>query len=524
MEFGQKLIVAARTLVKTADLPSALKSLAYPDEPDDIYSPVIVDSAHYTEGPEWWNMAPEKHFVWRSSQSAIHAYEQCPVIPAILNRKAQCYINGKTWIMNTAGKEAQNPQAKLLRKLFSKPNALQSWKQFEAQGNIYKGLMGFNVVLAIKPAGFKDPIDTTSLWNIPPSMLNFTETNKLFYQTDLRGIVKEIVLTYKGERTALKLEDLFIMKDNQPSFDSMILPGSKLQALEMPINNIIGAYESRNMLINYRGALGILTQDPGSGQYGALPMEKDQKTQLQKDFAGYGLRNKQMKIIITSAAVRWQQMGTNTRDLMLMEEVENSSIDICDLLNFPPHLLGLKDPTFNNRKEAQKDLYQNSIIPDAESDYEQWNQFFKTDEYGLNIVKDFSAIPVLQEDQASAMTARRTRNEALQIEWENDMLTRNRWRELNGEDTIPGDDLLRSQLVTENSNEPLVASIGVGGVQGIIAVVQAQMPTEAKRATLEIVFGLSAADAARMAPDVEPVTENTNNTQNDTDEEDDAGS
>ncbi len=42
------------------------------------------------------------------------------------------------------------------------------------------------------------------------------------------------------------------MKDFTPSFCSLVIPESRIKALQLPINNIIGAYESRNVLINYR--------------------------------------------------------------------------------------------------------------------------------------------------------------------------------------------------------------------------------------------------------------------------------
>jgi hypothetical protein len=51
----------------------------------------------------------------------------------------------------------------------------------------------------------------------------------------------------------------------------------------------------------------------------------------------------------------------------------------------------------------------------------------------------------------------------------------------------------------KNSSIPLAVTIGVGGVQGLIAVVTAQGASpEAKQSILEIVFGIAPGDAARM--------------------------
>ena len=86
----------------------------------------------------------ERKFSFSGMNSAVKAYS-APV-SSIITRKAQAHINGRTWILNSAGKEASSPQAKILRKLLQRPNPLQSWKQFEAQGYIYEQLFGFNVV------------------------------------------------------------------------------------------------------------------------------------------------------------------------------------------------------------------------------------------------------------------------------------------------------------------------------------------------------------------------------------------
>lgn len=391
------------------------------------------------------------HFRYSGHTSSLKAYTDCPPVNAIINRKAQAYINGKTWVLNTQGKskgkESFSEAATKIKALMAKPNPLQSWKQFEAQGYIYQQAFGFNIILPIKPVGFKDNIDATSLWNIPPSMVDIEETNKLFYQTDIKGIIKEIVLNYKGVRVPIKVEDLYFMKDFTPSFNSLVIPESRICALALPINNIIGCYESRNVLINYRGALGILSHDPGTGQYGSLPFDQPSKVQLQADFSRYGLKNRQWQFIITSAALKWQQMGVATKDLMLFEEIEDDIMRICDSYNYPYQLMSsAKGTTFSNVKEAKQLLYQDAIIPEAESMYEQWNGFFGTPAFNIILDKDFSHIAVLQEDKVQAATARKAMNDALLIEFQNDLITMNRWLELIGEDPREDGNVYYSQI------------------------------------------------------------------------------
>ena len=213
-----------------------------------------------------------------------------------------------------------------------------------------------------------------------------------------------------------KFENIFFIKDFSPSFSTMFLPESRIKPLSMEVNNIIGAYESRNVLINYRGALGILSNDAKDAM-GTLPVKKEDKQALQDDFLRYGLSKSQWKFIITSASVKWQQIGVPTKDLMLFEEIEDDIMRICDIYGYQYELLSsTKGVTFANKNEAKKILYQDTIIPESISICEQQTKLFGLDLLGLKLKKDFSHIPALQEDDVKKSTARLLLNQAKKIE------------------------------------------------------------------------------------------------------------
>lgn len=449
-----RLTNAGRELVK-GNFGNAFKALLPQSE-----TVTVLDPANYRGDDPlvlWTdNFRVEHAFSYSGHNSSLTAYKKCAPLTAIINRKAQAYINGKTWVMNTAGKEATSEPAKKLKKLLAKPNPIQSWKQFEAQQQIYIQLFGFSIVFPIIPVGFEKygPIEATSLWNIPPYMLTIKESNKIFYQTDQSGIIDSIELSYRNQKIQLPLKSLYIFKDVTPSFDTLIFPESRICSLEMPINNIIGALESRNVLINYRGALGAFTQEATGGQYPTIPMKKEEKEQLQDDFKRYGLKNKQWKFIITTAALKWQQIGIPTKDLMLFEEIDSDTMMICDQYGYPYRLLA--NNTSNSLggsdvKEYKKLLYQDTIIPEAESNYEQWNNMFRADEYNISLEKTYLHLPVLQADEKDKAQARLTRNNALSIEFLNNLITLNRWLELNEEDTLtnPEGKMYYYQLVAQ---------------------------------------------------------------------------
>jgi hypothetical protein len=516
LDVGRALIAGDFSFGNKPDISkSATAQTSIPIDPSNYRTPIGDGWAFSTAGGVY------SYFKYTDRYSCTDAYTRCPGLNAVINRKAQAFINGETWVLDAStGSVSTGIYANQFRELLNNPNPFQTWDHFEAQMYIYVQVYGFCPILAIKPEGYKNNIDASMLWNIPPTMIDFHPTGKFLKQTTMEKIVDYVTINYCGEITQVSINDICIVRDLTIPTDNMpMLPDSRIRALEMPINNQIGAYESRNVLINFRGSLGIFSREIGqNGQIGVPPVTNEEKENLQKEFRRYGLRQNQWQYIITSAALKWQPISHPVKDLMLFEEVKGSNEAICDKFVYPFELLANeKGTTFDNRSEAGKDLYQNATIPEAKSIYRQLAAFFKLQDYGLLLDKDYSKVPVLQEDEKKRMDARFIRDQAFKIEWDNDLITRNQWRIANGEDAIEeaSEDMTRSQLAALKS-EPLVNSIGVGGVQGMIQLLTTPGVTgDMVQVFLEITFGVSPADARRFANAIPPPAENTstNNAQ-----------
>jgi hypothetical protein len=443
---GNTLAIAGQKLIRGI-------SQKFIGDPYIAEAAVIVPSQFRNNpGNPNWFFGPngiDYRFIFDGATSASKAYLQCPPLAAIINRKAQAYINGKTVILNSQGKPASGDHAGRIMKLLRKPNLLQSWRQFEAQHYTYCQLFGFCITLPIYPAGFEalgDPSQASSLWNIPPYMIAVEETNKLWFQAkDMSDIVKRIVIKYKDVHFELQIDDVFIFKDFAPNFDSQVFPTSRIRPLAMPINNIIASLESRNELINYAGSQGILT--PESDTMGAIPLKESEKDQLQADFKRqYGIKKGQSRYIISPAAMKWQPMGKATRDLMLFEEIADDIMRLCDGFSYPSPLLNSeKGPSVSNTREFKAQVYQDGVMPESLDMYEQWESFFHLEETNLNLTKNYDHIPVLKSDQVDDGKAQLSRNQALLIAYQNDVITLNDWREKMGYDKTPDGDVFFSQ-------------------------------------------------------------------------------
>ena len=393
----------------------------------------------------------QKVFIADGNHSYVSAYFDCPTLSAIINRKAQSYINGHVSINiadgNDRGIESESSVARKIRNLMNEPNPIQTWKQFEAQNYIYTQLFGYCIVLIQKPSGFTQAYDATAMWNIPPHIVQMDPTNKMFYRDKKNGI-DSILVSYGGEEAFLPMDDVFIIKDIMPSFNNVFIPDSRVKTVEMPINNIMGAYESRNILINSRGALGMITNKTKDA-YSSIPLKPKEKEDLYNDFKRmYGMRTGQSKIIISSADLDWQSMVLPTKELMLFEAVADSNNRICDTYMFPPELLGkmASSTTSSNMQTATRNLYQDAIIPESEHTYAQWNRLFNCKEHNIIISKCYKHLSVLQPDRKAEAEAILRLNQAIQIEFRNDLVTLNEWRRARGYDPIEDGDVYYSDI------------------------------------------------------------------------------
>jgi hypothetical protein len=511
-----KLTIAAKQLAK-GNIGNAIAAIATKSASTQLIQPARYRNGNFFFG----SFGADKAFIWGNYNSSLRAYQRCPVVSSIINRQALATINGKVTIIDDAGKESQKVQAKTLRKLLKRPNPLQSGKQFRAQNNVYKRIYGYCPVLRMVPVGFENDFSAWRLWNIPPWMIQVEDNTDLFFLAASNPF-KSIRLTYMGRSVPLDPANVFFLCETQIStglFESnssqdnvsLNLPDSKLLPVDKNINNIITSLDGRGAMNRERGPMWILSNDTAdSPDAGSFPLDTKAKDDLQKDFLQYGITGAQKRAIITDAKLKLQTVGFDVGQLKLLEgEIQDAKF-IADNLNYPPYLLGLVDAKFDNQQIAERNMYTNSIIPDAESDDEQWSDFFKLDDFGLTIKTDYSHLPALQEDDAKASTSRLVLTQALKIEYESGLITKNQWLQELGLDPMGPEGDVRSTDAS-SSNVPLASIIGVGGVQSVINVLTAAgLSEEARANVLQIVFGINQADAASMVVNSGEQTQTTN--------------
>jgi hypothetical protein len=240
--------------------------------------------------------------------------------------------------------------------------------------------------------------------------------------------------------------DVMLITDINPSLTNMVLPGQKIRSLELPINNIIGAYESESTLIKHRGPTGLITNKINTALGAPLPLLPAEKERIQNAFnKRYGLLYGQSHIIITDATLDYQKTGFDAEELGLHNTIVNGTKTICDTIGWPVYLMGIVDATYANKESADKEVYTKYIIPSARNIAEQMGSYLLP--LSDKFIFDYSHCPELQQDQQKQATARKILAESLKIEFDLDIITYNQMILLLGGEPIgPEGDLRKSKI------------------------------------------------------------------------------
>jgi len=325
-----------------------------------------------------------------------------PEVASILNKRASAHANIIIKVVNKkSGEEVDNNLSRLLKK----PNWFQSTIEFIKQTNLFHDIYGNEYDYLFFGVGMK-PENAKAMYTLSDEFMkiDYKSDTKYFMETEEPDV--DYLYTFDGKRSDIPSEQIIHLNDNRTNIraqDETLLKGeSKLLSLSHPLRNIIAAYEARGIMILNRGALGILSNDNKDGIGSTIPIDDKERDKIQQDYRGYGLQGHQNQIIITNMALKWQKMGIDIDKLKLFEEIKEDAIKIAEAYNYPPELLVFeKGPTLfgENKKQAEKSWYQNSIIPEAQERIDAFNLKFQTDKKPYHIVGTFDHLPIFQKDR-----------------------------------------------------------------------------------------------------------------------------
>jgi phage portal protein BeeE len=334
-------------------------------------------------------------FLNPDSWDAYNIYITTPQLYAVIQRRGYLLASGQ-WkhYKNTNGKVSEVEKSEFV-KLLENPNPLMKGNDLIRQWNENKCVYGNNYEFVLKAFSTAVP---SALNNLPPAEMQIKTTGKVYKQTKIEDIIEFYELIQNGQ-----MVDKFLPSEINHSRvvngKNAVKGESPMIPLHMPISNIRGAYGFRNVIINKKGALGILSNNAKDSS-GAIPLNDTERQRLEKEYQRlYGIGDNQIQTIMTNASLSYQAMTYPTKDLMLFEEIDEDFLTIIDNYGLNANIFSRsKGSTFENLNEGLKQAYQSTIIPEAEELALNRSEMFGLLQKGEWLELDFSHIPVLQEN------------------------------------------------------------------------------------------------------------------------------
>ncbi len=154
------------------------------------------------------------------------------------------------------------------------------------------------------------------------------------------------------------------------------------------------------------------------------------KTEMRRQIQGV---SNAREPILLEQDLEWKELGISPKDMDWIEGLKMSALQVAQVFNVPPELVGLGPATYQNRKEARKALYTEVVLPFLSRLRDGLNNWL-VPRFGENLLLDYDkdGIEALSEDQEALW------NRVNQSE----ILTVNEKRRMVGFDDVPGGDVL----------------------------------------------------------------------------------
>lgn len=350
----------------------------------------------------WVNPNQKVLLVDTSFNNLLWIAQNVPHLNVVITKFAQMASNGKIRHVDKDGNDIENSD---IIKLFSSPNPLTD----SPNAFVYDCAINYCIYQSIfcyANQGSK-LLPPSALWWLPSGSITIELTGKIYRQIKLSDIITGFKVFNYTEPFAT--DEVIFMTEGVVS--NGIIAGTTIQALQIPLSNIIAALKTDNVLLCDMGARGILSGNGEKDSEGYLPPDSGEKKRLEEAYGeDYGLDTKR-KVIITGAQLKFQSMVFDAKALMLHEGLEDAFGLICgayglDRAIFPTSFLITRGLTTGTEiQSALKATYQNTIQPFTDKVMNMFAKRFGLLERGERLYIDFTELPCMQEDRLSSAQA-----------------------------------------------------------------------------------------------------------------------
>lgn len=341
----------------------------------------------------WISMGTSKNLF--GGDEYLKDFQQIPELNAVLNIRARAMSSWRLSIQSKATGIEQTNNETLVR-ILKNPNWFQSQGEFWRQSSLFRDIYGNEFIYFLTPVGM--PNTYKGMFTLDPSRVTIEYKSKdLYFHQPTNEAVRYLYKLDNGTKIELPKENIIHLNDNRVSATDILKGTSKIQSLYAPLQNIKAAYNKRNIALKL--PIGIFSNGSSDAIGSAVPMNPKEK-----DLAQQQLNARDSgEPIFTNLQVKYDAMAVNANTMGLFDEVIEDTGRICDAFGVPYKILSsAKAGTLNTGggelREAKKQLYEESIIPDAQEKIDALNMRLETANKSWHVVATFNHLPIFSDD------------------------------------------------------------------------------------------------------------------------------
>lgn len=279
-----------------------------------------------------------------------------------------------------------------LNELIDRPNEWQGGKEFTENSIGFKLITGNRFLFKNTLTEGANQGRPLSIYNLPPQYMVIMPGQSLFE-----------VKAYKlqlNQTVDIPKEYVLHSRYWNPNFDPMgehLWGMSPLRAASRNVDRASAGEERSVAMLQNAGAAGILFDKMTGGYEGMTPEQAGQfKRKLNEEVLGLGNAG---KIAVANGDLGYLNFGLTAVEMEVLNLEKWSMQQLCNVFGVPYVLFSADNSSYNNIKEAKKELITMAVIPELASLRDDWNEIASAYK-GENIYVDYdiSTYPELQED------------------------------------------------------------------------------------------------------------------------------
>ena len=411
----------------------------------------IIDPSTWRRGV-WQTILADGGFMpidlaYNTNQQIVEGYSKNVDVYSII-RKIVDVIKSVPWIVEkqqASGnwKELNNSS---IQQLMDNPNPTKqySWDDIEEMIVIYLIVTGNAYVKGTKAIGFDEYLEIDVLPSngivIPNLTYDFFDPKVQYY------------FNFGGTSRVYSQDELKHIKYFNPNIINFNYGLSPIQVAANVVQVGNERWIADASILGNKGISGMITDKSN------MPMQAHETeivdSEMKKRLGG---ARKFGQILVTNKDLSYIPLGLSPEDLQLLEKGKVTTRALCNVLGLDSSLFNDPDnKTYNNRKEAEKAMYTNCIIPLSGKIAEALTQYLCPSLYPdakVRMRQDFSKVECLQTNKKEESEVRRNDVQAVTQQFKGGFITYNRGLEILGEDKVDGMNLYYWQMDEEMRNK-----------------------------------------------------------------------